>query len=566
MIRFPNPGSNIDNFINIYKELFYALKDREQFNLDDITLVLIARNLAASSGFVGELALERSYRTDRSRDPLYNQSKMYSELYKILGWLHPTSSSALNFTFTYLGAHIASADYDTRSLVKECILGIAYPNQILDVKHNHISRPFLTILRTINDLGGQIYRDEMIIGPMSLVDDRSSTEYSDMIRDIKNIRGDKNKLEAKMDEFSESLGIAENTMKNYTRFPLGILDWTNWITEEHNSNIYGTRLKFRVLTDPGRKKISELKKSKDIRVADLEEFEIKERNSLIRIGFYQMMERSGFDISVVEDQLSADKEIISGKLDHKYGILFSPFQELSSDSIGAIFPRVTGTQSISQAAVTTSKKPDEQIYTILKFDSSHQISDVKEEYIADIPDIRNIDKLNLMDELEEYIVQFREYNQDRFYPLIASLFRMVGFDCKDTRAGVNYERWDAFIYHESNSIPIEIKSPGEEEFISIKAIRQAVENKIILLSREAFPTTFITTTLVVGYSYPNDRSEVMNLISDVYRVFGIVIGVIDIKTLIYLVANAYYLDKKYSMKELKVLHGFLETEIITSKD
>jgi hypothetical protein len=40
----------------------------------------------------------------------------------------------------------------------------------------------------------------------------------------------------------------------------------------------------------------------------------------------------------------------------------------------------------------------------------------------------------------------------------------------------------------TDSIPIEIKSPGEEMELSVKALRQAVENKVILLSRNQFPT------------------------------------------------------------------------------
>ncbi|MES2143060.1 MAG: hypothetical protein V4516_01585 [Pseudomonadota bacterium] len=39
--------------------------------------------------YMGEEAVARSTRADRSRDPLYNQLKMYAELFRTLGWLHP---------------------------------------------------------------------------------------------------------------------------------------------------------------------------------------------------------------------------------------------------------------------------------------------------------------------------------------------------------------------------------------------------------------------------------------------------------------------------------------------
>lgn len=131
MLRFPNPGSDIDGFIRIYQELFEALRERATFGLDDITRVLVERNLATSSGYMGEEALRRSFNEDRSRDRLYNQSKMYAELYKVLGWLHPTLESALTFRFTYLGAHVTAARRDPAAIFKECILGMAYPNSIL---------------------------------------------------------------------------------------------------------------------------------------------------------------------------------------------------------------------------------------------------------------------------------------------------------------------------------------------------------------------------------------------------------------------------------------------------
>jgi hypothetical protein len=83
MIRFANPGSDISSFIKIYVELYNALKDRYSFGLDDISKTLVEKNLATSCGYMGQEALSRSTRKDRSRDQLYNQSKMYSELFKI---------------------------------------------------------------------------------------------------------------------------------------------------------------------------------------------------------------------------------------------------------------------------------------------------------------------------------------------------------------------------------------------------------------------------------------------------------------------------------------------------
>jgi hypothetical protein len=121
MLRIPNPGSDIDSFIRIYLELYDALADFYTFDLDDMSRTLVERNLATSSGFMGEEALSRSTRDDRSRDPLYNQSKMYSELLKVLGWIHPTKESALRFRVTFLGAQFRGAKTGVEKQQHNCV-------------------------------------------------------------------------------------------------------------------------------------------------------------------------------------------------------------------------------------------------------------------------------------------------------------------------------------------------------------------------------------------------------------------------------------------------------------
>src|SRR5688572_25968810 len=106
MIRLANPGSDISGFTRVFQALVDALEARQPFSLDDVSAALVERGLATSSGFMGPEALTRSTREDRSRDPLYNQSKMYSELFRLLGWIHPIEESRLTFRFTWLGLHV----------------------------------------------------------------------------------------------------------------------------------------------------------------------------------------------------------------------------------------------------------------------------------------------------------------------------------------------------------------------------------------------------------------------------------------------------------------------------
>jgi len=564
VLRFPNPGSDISGFIRIYVELYDSLSDRESFGLDDFTNVLIERNLATSSGFAGEEALERSTRADRSRDPLYNQSKSYSELYKILGWLHPTSDSALNFQFTFLGAHVVAAKQNVDEIFKQSILGIVYPNSIIGVSGNYILRPFVTILRTMAMLDGKINREEMIVGPLCLENDRDSSSFIKMVDALRNIRGNSSKLDEAIVSLERKRNIKRVTMGNYTRFPIAVLKWTGWTTRNSES-IYGWSSPFFCLSEDGYKTLELVEQLKDIRSSDLGDNQAL-IESVTRIGFYQMLERAGFDILPVKDQVQRDSKTASKFLEQKDSpILFSPFQDLEPQISRKVFPETfsSGVEFFQSVALSIAERfrQERTVKTVsvvnLVNNSSGSKIDLDEELIKWFTNIVE-EQYGLENAINHIFNNFSGVNKEEFYPLVARLFRFLGYDCEHSRAGVNYQRWDAIIKHESESIPIEIKSPGEEEFISVKAVRQALENKIILLSRKSFPTKPNTTTLVVGYKLPNNRAEVVSLIDDIYKAYGVIIGVIDTRALLVMVAAKIFNNKTINHKDLVKLHGVIE--------
>ena len=172
MLRFPNPGSTISNFVEVYRAAFERLEG-QVFNLDQSVAAAVSANLATSSGHMGSEAISRSTRSDRSRDPLYNQLKMYAELFRTLGWIHPTEQRALNFTFTLLGQQIIAAGEHYMLLLGETVLGICYPSPILNQKGAHVQRPFALLLLTMMACDNALSRDEMILGPLSVGSDRS---------------------------------------------------------------------------------------------------------------------------------------------------------------------------------------------------------------------------------------------------------------------------------------------------------------------------------------------------------------------------------------------------------
>lgn len=567
LLRFPNPGSDIDSFIRIYCQLFNSLFERQPFGLDDISRVLIENNLATSSGYMGKEALARSTRSDRSRDPLYNQSKMYSELYRVLGWLHSMPESRLNYRLTLLGKYLSEA-FDPKALAIESILGMAYPSPVIEVRGSQKLRPFLTILKTFKNLDNILLRDEMILGPMSLIDDRDDDEFEKMIEKIKNIRGESKKLKIALVKASKERNISINTMHNYTRFPIAVLKWSGWAEAVRVKGVYDRSVQGMQLMDEGIEISNKLNDVVDLRLEDFEEHEQSFMSEVSKYSFYKSMERAGFDISPVQriiDTASATiekdgffKEILNKP------VLFSPYQELPLGFIDENIPELSlPFEEFKKGLATPEIKENDESpnietsITLITVDNENTKTSGFLEELRSIYEVtKNVDK-----SIKHLMESHCNDNQSEFYPLIGEILTYLNLNCEISRPGVNYQRYDAIIIDGSESIPIEIKSPGEEKLISLKAVRQALENKVILLSRKFYSTKHETSSLVIGYELPNDRSDVCLMVNDIYNTFGFNIGIIDFRNLLLMSLKKLINNLGPSKSELNDLKGIINVNI-----
>ena len=91
-------------------------------------------------------------------------------------------------------------------------------------------------------------------------------------------------------------------------------------------------------------------------------------------------------------------------------------------------------------------------------------------------------------------------------------------------------------------------------------IGQAFENKIVLLSRKFYPTTTDTTSLSVAFDYPPVRSDVFELVDDIYKSSGFNIGMIDVGDLANLTYDVAVNKKKINWNYLNTLRGCLDYE------
>ena len=150
--------------------------------------------------------------------------------------------------------------------------------------------------------------------------------------------------------------------------------------------------------------------------------------------------------------------------------------------------------------------------------------------------ILTLEKLATDTNIDEFVVkgmaEFSQYTIE-FYEVIGDILEEIGFSkVSVTREGDTNNRMDAIIIDDKRSIPIEIKSPKEIEYINVKSVRQALENKIVLLSRKFYSTEKDVTSLAIGYHYPNDRSGVYEAIDDIFETFNIKVGIISFSTLL----------------------------------
>ncbi|HQL77648.1 MAG TPA: hypothetical protein PLU91_05575 [Verrucomicrobiota bacterium] len=559
MIRIPNPGSDIDIFIRIFRELHAELHSHYDFNLDDMTRAMIIRNNVTSQGAIGQEALRRSTREDRSRDPLYNQSKMYAELFRTLGWLQSTSS-ALRFAFSFLGHHVASAK-TPKPLAKECLLGLAYPNDVLEVKGRQSIRIFTAILRAMARMGNRISRDEMIAGPMSIDNDRDETLFAEMVEAITDYREEPGALQIAIKQMEKDRAITKTTMENYTRFPIAALQWAGWAQKDKG---------YLHLTPVGLEEVARIQGATDVRLSDFRKLPVEAQAPFVRYTFYGMLARSGFDVAPVAPQMQADAQVLAKHSSYHQGqVIFSPFQQIGRTEVNAA---VQTAEAVSDEKPDKAAAPGKRSTAAASLREDRPVTRVlfevtaeKATSITEAPtlahQIRTQAKLyqnNINAVVQALATQHETDNQDVFYPLIAELFCLLGFNCQKSRQGVNYARADAIIIDPKESIPIEIKSPGEEFEISVKGVRQALENKVILLSRKNYSTTSETTSLVVGFNRPNERSEVHELIEDIHKAFGVRVAVLDFRSLLRLAVTTVLSEKKVAIPNFGKLKGVID--------
>lgn len=571
MIRFRNPGTQYSTQIQVIKQLYHALNNQAFFTLEDMAVVIAQGKLMTAYGYAGDDALRLSNTNQESMNSALMNAKMYAEVFRMLGWVTPYRAGAsYPLVFTYIGVHVALSTGDCSRLYEQCVLGINNPTQLTDkMRYDEKVRFFKCALRTFIDLGGVMYKHELCLGPMS-VNDENQIEYAKMIHFIKSIRGDYNRLKKAFEDLASSLGMKPTPVDNCTRLPIAFMKSCNWVESIHNKSLYGKTMSCLKITEHGIETYERIKDMYDLRLDQFVKLDSAIQSSMIRLGTYSMLQRSGYDLSSVQEQIDTDRQkcsIITGGKE----LLFSPSQTIRRSQVEEALNVKMGVGHESQRHIDTFDSTVEERESL----NSTQVwklnipDDAAVDLLTSPEDIEFLQRVNqlvlagknsreIVNTLFEYYI---DATQTVFYPLIATLFKAMGFHCSFSRPGDNGARWDAIIDDPRRSIPIEIKSPTEEQHLSIKAIRQALENKIILLSRKTHITTPDVSTLAVGYYMPNERAEVTRLISDFKATYGYRIGVIDLKSLLSLAVSILVDGKGFDKEQMYMLEGLVNASI-----
>lgn len=564
MIRFRNPGTQYTTQIQVFKELYNDYKDVESFGLDEMASTITRCSLMTAYGYGGENALALSNTENESLNSTKMNAKMYAEVFRLLGWITSAGKSSYPLVFTYIGEHVARM-VDVLPLYEECVLGINNPQQIMDVKYDEKVRFFKAALFSLADLDGVMYKHEFCLGPMS-IDDLDEGQYRRMIAYISKLRGSFSRYQNAYGELCESLGVKPTLPDNSTRLPIAFMKTCGWVESVRTKELYPPKsLECLRLTKHGYDKVVELKEMKDLRIEELEEYDESKQRALMRLGAYSMLSRAGFDTSTVNSIIENDKKECKDILEGKQ-LLFSPYQtlrhEIVDDALGIVR---TNKNRVASTYIPAAIDRNQTIVSNITFNLSNEVK----VNTGDTEMQQYIDRINAMKEsgkskkqiVSEIFEECRTHKEAQFYPFIAMLFRVMGLNGKASRRGDNGSRADVMIVDDKYSIPVEVKSPTEVEYISLKAIRQAVENKVIILSHEEYKTTKDTTSLAVGYYLPSDRAEISNLIQDVKNAYGFNIGVIDLMTMLEITTTIICDNKTFDLEQLFRLEGYAATMI-----
>lgn len=583
LITLRNASSDFNSMLDIHKKIFHAFHFNK-FDLSNIATFFAKHGLMASNGRVGLKARERSHNANMSLDSMLMQVKAYGEIFRLLGlWRSESTKEKTKYRVTFLGELILnSEDNYNKNLLEQCWLGIQLPNFVIEDRDCiNQTRLLWSYLRAINEINIPLNKQSLIYVCHTLQNDEDENEFNHKIANLRALLNEKKgTLESTIEKIAQSAipkPITANTLSNSTRLTLAALKQFGWTNTLKNHSYE--------LTEYGQSLVKKYYNYYRPTATEVMAMPFELRKTISIIGLIQLLERANISTINLKDQLEYEKHLYEFSHNKSFSstnskeVLFSPYQALSPNELIDIFGEtienhqaidlplnnnIDFDQSFCKESFTVRT---ETLISILDF-VNNQNSNIPTS-IKILEEFKNLyfeKKIDFDEAISKLNDQYSQSKQNEFYEVVTSLFKVIGFEAQTSRSGQNGSRFDAIIVHPEHSIPIEIKSPTEERFLSVKGIRQALENKIVLLAGKQYSTTTDTSSFLVGYSYPNNRSEVHDLLKYIKSYYNISIAVFSFEELMRLAFKKFLNSQSVEKEIFFYLHGVVLTDYNISKN
>lgn len=549
--KLPNP---VTNRVVLYQvlECLRSEFSESRFNLNAWGIALGRAGLVGSSGYLGSDAVAHCYqKRSAALNSVNRMCQQYSELFRVCGFLKGDPDDL--WITPLLGETVEIVQRTGDASVVYRVMIDSFHNPSLERRSNSEAqlRPLLAVLRAMGDLDWMLHREESLIGPLWIEDDRDPAQWSAMIERLRTLRstGSRRQLTAALTAHRRTMnsrGIynvgRNSTWLNWTRFPQAAGIEVGFCESVANSRLgYAGddgRTSRRVLASRQRE-LTELTSRRDIRRDETSQWTAAQRHPFLRCCHQAFRRRNGspsFDAAKWRADLAAIRafdrdlavEIAAGR------VLHSPFAEQSAQELVAcgLVPKVpTARHADWETRVPAPSAP--QTITQESF-----VEPTAKEPVT--PDAELLESLlpasvqggSRADRLAALVARYKGTDRHAFGPAVRALLSICGApEVALGRDGNINDRADCTITWSSDITPIELKSPAEEKKIGLKAIRQAAENKLL---GSAFSVPFEpgSSSMVVGWSIPPDRSELESLIQLNEAFYSIKIVVLDFATLV----------------------------------
>ncbi|WP_233141825.1 hypothetical protein [Aggregatibacter actinomycetemcomitans] len=560
IITLRNAVSDLDVLLDTFIRVRNLVKN-SLFDLNGFVNIGVEEGLMSSNGRKGVEARIRSYNENQSLDSMPMQFKAFAEMYRLLGWLRSESDDKrTQYRVTFLG-HLVSTLKDPTPLMEQCFLGIELPTGTVIRECTNKSRILWCYLRAIKYAQFPLKKEHFLYICHTIPNDEDYDDFIKRVNDVINFEHQNKKIIIeKVKEIAQNAGLQANTLGNSTRLTISALKKFGWTDNKKNAFS---------LTNYGNDLVEKYKSYFRPTYTDVITTYKNYLYDISVVGLIHLLERAKIDSSKVSEikailnyNTSIELLITNDIITPNTEFLFSPYQVLEPNLLKIFFgerldfdsDRVYGINSyLENISNRINDKPITTSVKINKYAEKSQSNSFDGYLYREIIKVssKNVTAQRIVYELYK---KFSKTKKDIFYELVAESFRILGFQCIAERHGQNSIRWDAIIIDSNNSIPIEIKSPTEEKAISVKAIRQAIENRVILTARQTYKTNLNISSFVVGYDYPADRSEVYPLIESIHKFYGIKIALFSFRELLTIVVTKV-INKK--SPELNKFYNFL---------